>query len=341
MLSFKNYESQTTINESSNICYCCKDCLNNLDDDYMKLSCNHEYHYDCIYYAFSANKKRGSSVLECPYCRTKVKPLPEKNGFKYDSSIHSGINYNGLGNKLEYKWSSIHQGKDYCIYCKNGKVCNVYGSNYGLGQKYCWSHRNVENLGEHFCKYKSAHYCNHPATIKGYCITHSEYATSVECSYIFQNGKYKGSLCKKLTLDMAGLCSSHIKYKDKIFTKVTETPIENTQIKIICNELIKTGPNKGKICGAVHCKRHIQHNEPPTTSVNSTKIVELTGIDNPPFAITVHKSPTDILNSDKNESFVLNISDIIEIKETLLLLINKLDIAGQEILSQLINKYFQ
>jgi hypothetical protein len=336
MLSFKNYESLINFSEttSTNICYCCKDELRNSDDDYTKLSCNHEYHYDCIYFAFCANKKRGSSVLECPYCRKKVKCLPEKEGFKYDSSIHSGISNYGFGNKLEYKWASSHQGNDYCIYSKNGKFCNVYGSVYGLGKKYCWGHRNTENLGENFCKYKNSQYCNHPTTTNGYCTTHSEYATSTECSYIYRNGKYKGTVCKKITLDMSGLCCAHIKYKDKIYSK---SALENPSITIICNELIKTGPNKGNICGVVQCKRHKKSNEVEPVSVNSTKIVQLIGIDDSPLPITVHKSANDIDILNKKE---LSNSDLIEINETLVKLINVLDINGKETVNQLINKYF-
>jgi hypothetical protein len=342
MLSFKNYESKINFSETSlsNICYCCKDELSNLDDDYTKLSCNHEYHYDCIYFAFCANKKRGSSVLECPYCRKKVKSLPEKDGFKYDSSIHSGITNYGFGNKLEYKWAALHQGNDYCIYSKNGKFCNVYGSNYGLGKKYCWGHRNNEHLGENFCKYKNSQYCNHPTTTKGYCASHSEYATSSECIYIYQNGKCKGTICKKLTLNMSGLCCAHIKYKDKIYSKSNTSAIENTPITIICNELIKTGPNKGKICGVVQCKRHNKSNQPEQVSVNSTKIVQLTGIDDSPLAITVHKSVNDIALLNKKEYVELTNLDLLEINGTLLKLQNVLDINGKEIVNQLINKYF-
>ena len=339
MLSFKNYESQLNFSETepTNICYCCKDELSNLDDDYMKLSCNHEYHYDCIYFAFSANKKRGASVLECPYCRKKVKSLPEKEGFKYDSSIHSGIPNYGFGNKLEYKWSSSHQGNDYCIFSKNGKFCNVFGSNYGLGKKYCWGHRNTENLGDKFCKYKKGQYCNHSNTTNGYCANHSEYASSSECSYIYQSGKYKGTVCKKITLDMSGLCCSHIKYKDKIYSKANASALENIPITNICNEPIKTGPKKGNVCGVNNCKRHKKLNEPTLVSVNSTKIVQLTGIDDSPVAITVHKSVNDTAILNKKE---LSNSDLIDINETLIKLQNVLDINGKETINQLINKYF-
>ena len=101
--------------------------------------------------------------------------------------------------------------------------------------------------------------------------------------------------------------------------------------------MIKTGPNKGNICGVVQCKRHKKLNELASIPVNSTKIVQLTGIDDSPVPITVHKSTNDIAILNKKE---LSNSDVIEINETLMKLLNVLDINGKEIVNQLINKYF-
>jgi hypothetical protein len=139
---------------------------------------------------------------------------------------------------------------------------------------------------------------------------------------------------------MSGLCCAHIKYKDKIYSKSNTSAIENTPITIICNELIKTGPNKGKICGVVQCKRHNKSNQPEQVSVNSTKIVQLTGIDDSPLAITVHKSVNDLALLNKKEYVELTNLDLLEINGTLLKLQNVLDINGKEIVNQLINKYF-
>lgn len=343
MLAFQTTPIKVHIIEiESLICSCCKDELSVVEDLYIKLSCGHEYHYDCIYSAFIANKKRSNNILECPYCRKKVKPLPEKAGFNYDSSIHAGININGLSNKVQYKWMTQHMGSDYCLYCKDGKYCNYQGVGYGLSKKYCFQHHNVEHFGESNCIFKNKDkYCNLNVSLdsKPYCYCHKQYASAKECKYVFQSGISKGQICKKLTLEECGLCKGHMKHKDNIGKLLEKSAEKSSELveKYICSEIIKSGLNKGKPCGIINCKRHKKAELVIEPQVNSTKIVELKGLENSPIIIHVEKSAEET----SNDPIILEKYDILLIKDTLFKLNNKLDLEGQQILNSIITKYFQ
>jgi len=285
-----NKEEKVHIIESyveSVTCGCCKDIIEKDDILHIILSCGHQYHYDCIYDAFIGNQKRGKLILECPYCRKKVNPLPEKEGFNYNSCIHSGLLCYGHGNHFQYKWTSQHLGDKYCIYCKKGKYCNNSEAFYGFEKKYCWTHHNKEHLGQSACKYlykNNKNFCNAKVEYqKEYCVNHKEYVNVKYCKYTFQHGKNKGEMCNEYTFDDNCLCNHHNKYKDKI--------MNNEESKISCLEIIKTGINKGKICGIVNCKRHkTSIHQNMNHQINNTKIIELKGINDAPVQVEVEKT---------------------------------------------------
>jgi hypothetical protein len=219
MLAYKKIESSNNtsviLNDvpSGSLCNCCREEIDSLDN--CNLSCGHVYHYDCIYYAFCANKKRGSVVLECPYCRKKVNPLPEKEGFSFDNYIHGG-NYKKV--KVDKsKFSTTHLGKGFCAFKKgNGLYCNSDHAMYGLDFSYCYSHRNVAHLGENYCKYKASdkgNYCN--LFLLGnsnpkFCKNH---LNSIECVEILKSGKKKGTACGIIN------CKRHVKKNDDVDKK--------------------------------------------------------------------------------------------------------------------------
>jgi len=227
MLAYKKIESSNNSNTiiindvpSVNFCNCCREEIDSLDN--CNLSCGHVYHYDCIYYAFCANKKRGSLVLECPYCRKKVNPLPEKEGFLFDNYIHGG---NYKKQKMDKsKISTTHMGKGYCAFKKgNGLYCNSDHAMYGLNFSYCYSHRNVAHLGENYCKYKASdkgNYCN--LFLLGnsnpkFCKNH---LNSTECVEILKTGKKKGMACGiidcKRHVKKNGVDKEEVKQKDAV-----------------------------------------------------------------------------------------------------------------------------
>jgi hypothetical protein len=318
------------------ICGCCKDIIEKDDLLNTTISCGHQYHYDCIYNAFLGNQKRGKLVLECPYCRKKVSPLQEMDGFTYNSTIHGGLLCYGEGNLIEYKWAKQHQGIKYCAFCKDGKYCNYYGAGFGLGKKYCWKHHKSEHLGPTYCKMKSKDvYCNmFVEPNKEYCFSHKEFINVKYCKYNIQHGNHKGDVCNKYTFDESGLCLSHLKYKDKI--NIITAPKQIIS-KTPCTELIKTGIRKGNTCGVLDCHRH-KKTIGVSQQVNKTKVIELKGIEEKPVVIYVEKS-TDELSS---EPIILDSEAVSEIKSVLIdNIYPSLSDEYKQILELMMTKYFK
>lgn len=236
--------------ESPKICGCCKDVLEVSDHLYIKLSCGHEYHYDCICDAFQANKQAYRTVLECPYCRKKVKPLELKDGFTFAPHIHSSSSNPSSINS----WSKEHMGKSYCCFKHNNKYCNqktLKNSDSGL----CWKHFKHKYAGEGHCKYmdSSKVYCNLNVDSGNLCQYHSSYTP---CKYVYQKGENKDKICGIYVTNPKHLCPKHLKFEDKI-DKMLEKQKE-IQNQPICSEIIKRGKRKGEMCGVHGCKRHKQ-----------------------------------------------------------------------------------
>ena len=249
--------SNTTHNEI--VCACCKSLLESSEDLYTKLSCGHEYHYDCIYDAFLFNRKRNAVILECPYCRIRVSHIPEKDGFDFDLTIHRGIT-----NSNDATWSKKHFGKHYCYYKMDDLYCNKYFVHgYGKEQKYCNMHKNSELIGLGYCSIlKGSKYCNiHCDENKKYCVYHSKFENALECNHIYEKGIKKGQLCKKLTTDNNAKCILH--------NKCIQTNENKT-----CIAVLKKGKNIGNCCGkksvneTEYCKLH-------STLVNDLNIIIL------------------------------------------------------------------
>jgi hypothetical protein len=326
--------------EQNIVCGCCKDVIEN--DDILKtiISCGHQYHYDCIYNAFLGNQNRGKLVLECPYCRKKVNPLPEKDGFNYNNAIHSGILCYGEGNKHEYKWSIQHQGVKYCAFSKDGKYCNYFGASFGVGKKYCWKHHNTEHLGINSCKYiNNNNFCNFKVeTDQEFCVQHKEYAFAKYCKYVTQQGKHKGTICNKYTFDDNGLCLNHCKYANKVNNITEPEPID---LKIPCIEIIKTGIKKGNTCGVLNCKRHNKVKNVDNSNINQineTKIIELKVFNDKPVQVEVKKT----IENNINMSINLDLDAVNEIKTKLMNdIYPELSEKNKNIVNLLITKYFK
>lgn len=307
MLAFQTAPNINII-DTSKLCPCCKDDLCENGSDYIKISCGHEYHYDCILDAFEYNKKRSTNVLECPYCRAKVNPLPHKEGYDYCSSIHGGMTY-VMG--VSDKWSNKHKGVANCCF-KNKK--NLYcNGTVSLNNKYCWQHLNVEHLGSGYCQFKKGdNYCNHNSLSNyNYCYLHKQYQNAQHCVYIFASGCNKGSKCDKWCFpnaeEPAQYCLSHMKHKDK--------PKKEDKPKVICQEILKSGAKKGQICGATNCKRHVANNvvinKGDNTSENSSKIISLVNVVEPPIIVHVEKSLAEKNNGKFDDIFKMELTELL------------------------------
>lgn len=304
MLAYKKSASSlnppTKENEpsSTHVCNCCREEIDPMD--HCELSCGHVYHYDCIYYAFSANIKRGTYVKECPYCRKKVNPLPEKAGFPFDNYIHSLCGVGGVNKKIDKShFAPTHLGKGYCAF-KNGNnlYCNSPNATYGVGSSYCYGHRNGGHLGKNYCKYKTTGgiYCN---------------------TFLIAN-----------TTGSVAFCKNHSECVE-------------------CTEVIKSGKNKGTVCGNMNCKRHkpkhdVVMKEVPAdasaaVAVNSIKIVEL---DDPTLQlndITVYK---EVAESASPKSITLDASKVAVIRFLLQSIKNGVSKKEADIIDNLLDNYF-
>ena len=309
MLAFQTVPIVNIIDKTKT-CPCCKDDLDEKTDDYIKISCGHEYHYECILDAFEFNKKRGSNVLECPYCRAKVKALPIKDGYDYCNTIHGGMAFiPGISDK----WNIKHKGPLYCCYNKKGLFCNGVSN---TSSKYCWQHINVDPLGAGYCQFKKGdNYCNIflSSNSSNYCYCHKSYENANKCCYVFITGKNKGSKCEKWCWpteeEPAELCLAHLKHKDKQAKIIIEKGMGED---VTCPEILKSGAKKGQVCGVKNCKRHKSQSEVKSDlnntdkiiplgddAVSNTKVISLQNINEHDVVVHVEKSNEKIEPIDK------------------------------------------
>jgi hypothetical protein len=122
--------SNTTVTEDiiCNICH-------SQGDDMIKLSCSHDYCYNCIksyfiYSSMSINKRYYSKKLQCPYCRTDVNFLPLLNNDIPLQFIH-----------VEYKKKSKSDNNK-CSFIKNSIQCK-YKIKYN---GYCGYHKKNDYI---------------------------------------------------------------------------------------------------------------------------------------------------------------------------------------------------
>lgn len=228
------------------VCICCKDIFESPDDVY-KLTCGHVGHYECFYMSFKYNIKRGTTVLECPYCRKNTKPLPEKTGFNYCNFIHGGLSITNINSAKLFQWTANHEGLGYCKYAKNGSYCNVKFGDWGNGpsKDMCYAHKNYTHYGNNYCKAcKSGKYCNNLITqqmnSQNYCWKHLNLENQLECSYVKSNGLK----CLVITKNKDGICDKH----NAVSLKKQEA--------FKCKEIFKSGKRKGETCNVINCKRH-------------------------------------------------------------------------------------
>jgi len=112
----------------------CSICGENLEKEYsIKLKCNHEFHYQCIFLTFKNIKN-----LDCPYCRNESNYLPIINGLKklivgiHGKKIEDFTDENGFSkNKSEGCNAILKRGKN------KGNECN---RNCKLGYYQCRIH---------------------------------------------------------------------------------------------------------------------------------------------------------------------------------------------------------
>ena len=99
-----------------------------------QLSCEHNFHYECLLKTFQQSTDKYKKYNSCPYCRKKVGYLPYVNGLK---KIQVGIhvskntnNYSLVCQNIPCK-TILKRGK------RKGEEC---GKNCKLGYNFCTAH---------------------------------------------------------------------------------------------------------------------------------------------------------------------------------------------------------
>ena len=125
----------------------CGICGLEIKDKYSyKLSCSHEFHYECLIKSFQNTPKLNKEVNHCPYCREKNGYLPLINGLK---RVIPGVHCNMVVSSILGTQESLKN--DYSVLCQHsltrgknkGSLCE---KNCFLGYNYCKLHKKDINL---------------------------------------------------------------------------------------------------------------------------------------------------------------------------------------------------
>ena len=109
-----------------------------LDENFIKLCCNHKFNYDSIFneirnqkkYTLLETQKLSLNQIKCPYCRTvQIGLLPHRQGYMKISGVNWPPKYQHLPNNCIYKFASGKRKKLPC-----NKKCM---------QKYCTNHAKI------------------------------------------------------------------------------------------------------------------------------------------------------------------------------------------------------
>ncbi len=120
----------------------CAICGDDLNDKYSyKLSCSHEFHYECIMKSFLNTPKIKKECNHCPYCRNKTNYLPLVNGLK---KVIPGVHCNIFGSSTHIHIQSLKT--EYNIKCQHALTRgknkgNLCAKNCLLGYEYCKLHK--------------------------------------------------------------------------------------------------------------------------------------------------------------------------------------------------------
>jgi len=236
-----------------------------LEEDCVVLDCNHKFNYDAIYNDIFNHKKKYNSMeknsikaneLRCPYCRTIQKHLlPLKDGYK---KVH-GVNY--FDENQAFMTTTYEYKTNYIVGNCNYKL-NTHNTNNII-------HISNEII-ENECPNKYVKLL--PADGKHYCIKHY----SVAFYNIIKANKQKEKEEKKAAILLQKIKAKEENMKakeEKMKAKEEEKKakeeekikklaekmqcknviVSSSQEQSGCNQVLKTGKNKGLSCGAKIC----------------------------------------------------------------------------------------
>jgi hypothetical protein len=258
--------------ENQNLCLITNKPLTN---KYVKMNCGHTFNYIPLYHDIYNHKKKFNSMetssghlkineIRCPYCRNKqegVLPYYEEfelekvngvNELTYDSKMEKNCMYN----KCEYLTENpkfnpeLPETEDLPLPSNQKWLkCCSFGSkimslnNYGDEKCYCYHHKKTVLLN-----YKK----DEKDKIK-------KIKEETKLKEKEEKEKAKAEDKKQKELEKINKKSKN----SKIQELVKEMEQQENTVIIVCNEILKTGPNKGCACGQKMfqdglCKRHYQ-----------------------------------------------------------------------------------
>ena len=73
-------------------CKICYTPININEEDFCKLACGHEFHYECIFLTYKNNLNKKKPIRICPYCRKDGGYLDHKDKLLPVKGIHRDYN---------------------------------------------------------------------------------------------------------------------------------------------------------------------------------------------------------------------------------------------------------
>lgn len=269
-------DNQEKTDEDDNLCLITNQPL---IDKFYKMKCGHKFNYVPLYLDIKNHKQKFNGMeshsgrlriqeIRCPYCRKKQNSLlpyyeelglPKLQGVNcivrvdcfdeenvFNNNISNSFNYKkcefAFANKIIFPNGCYHLGTQIKTFHNN----NV--DNFGDEKYYCWFHKK-----EIIKKYKQE--------IKD--------KLKKETNKIKEEIKQKEKDDKQIVKDQLKATKKHkIVVKNVVLGPSIITDISCNEIFIGCDEILKSGPNKGKPCGCKIvseniCKRHfsLKHKE--------------------------------------------------------------------------------
>lgn len=295
--SLDDVESNNKTEDDDNLCLIT---YKPLKDKFVKLNCGHKFNYEPLYYDIKNHKQKynhmeahsghlNTNEIRCPYCRKNHKNileyyedlgLPKVNGVNYiDPNYKEHSSYYSHGKPCQYltpnplfcsildsvfETSNNNSGNCKFLKCFSGGTKINYSdkkellnTNFGDDKYYCWSHLSIMTK-----KYKTDYYNKK-----------KEEQANIKLQLKEELKKKKEEEKVKAKEEKIKAKEEKVKAKKELKKNVLDAKLntdsqdsENLVIgKIhidnLCSVIIKTGPNKGSICGNKifengNCKRH-------------------------------------------------------------------------------------
>jgi hypothetical protein len=261
---YKSLDEDDNFNEESNLCLIT---YKPLTDKYVQLQCGHKFNYGPLFFDIKNHKQKfnhlegGTTQLKineirCPYCRHKhegILPYYHELGFSKINGVNIHIpgkgytplvlcsyltpnpHYDLSGNEpLETQKNNVGNVKYFVCSMSGSKIVNEYDTLYqqtplDTDKCYCYNHK--KQIIKDYKKEVAA-------------------KTKEDAKKAKELVKAEEKKAKDLAKEEAKKAKEEAK-KTKVKTEVkAEVKVEeNTQINNGCVEILKTGANKGKLCG--------------------------------------------------------------------------------------------